>query len=67
VTQDLADYYPSPARFGRAVGASREARAWADVRAGAPSPQDPNPVAREFDACVITVLFTHAAIENEWY
>lgn len=28
---------------------------------------EPDPGQREFDACVATVLFTHAAIESEWH
>lgn len=61
-------FNPSPALFRQAVTSAKEAHHWAAAQAdGRVIPGVPNLGQRELDACVITVLFSHAALEAEWH
>lgn len=61
-------FNPSPALFRQAVTSAKEAHRWAVARAqGRVVRGVPNLGQRELDACVVTVLFSHAALECEWH
>jgi hypothetical protein len=61
-------FNPSPALLRQAVTSANEAHYWAVAQAeGRVVPGVPNLGQRELDACVITVLLSHAALESEWH
>jgi hypothetical protein len=68
LTLQPGSFNPSHALFRQAVTSAKEAAAWAMAHAERRLIRGvPNLGQREFDACVVTVLCAHAALESEWH